>query len=186
MTPLVVGLGVALVAGVVIWLVASIQRLHPVIGDIEQTLAEAESEAEAIVAAAEAKAAGIVSGADTVIAEARETAGRAAAEIRSDAKRTARGIIKEAEYRGRELVETAELQRVHAEQAAARAQEFAERSRREFAELVLALLAHVRREPVTPVTHATAAVELDVQERPRIRAFPTLTLAELLDEERQG
>ena len=105
-----------------------------------------------------------------MIAEARETAGRAAAEIRSDAKRTARGIIKEAEYRGRELVETAELQRVHAEQAAARAQEFAERSRREFAELVLALLAHVRREPVTPVTHATAAVELDVQERPRIRA----------------
>jgi hypothetical protein len=33
--------------------------------------------------------------------------------------------------------------------------------------------------------HATASVELGVEERPRIRSLPTLTLADLLDEERR-
>jgi hypothetical protein len=33
--------------------------------------------------------------------------------------------------------------------------------------------------------HATASVEVEVEERPQVRALPTLTLAELLAEERQ-
>jgi hypothetical protein len=158
-TPTVVGIGVALAGAVVVWLVACIPRLHPVIGDVDRTPAEAESEAEAIVAAAEAKAAQIVAAAETVFGEARETAGRAAAEIRTDAKRTARRIIKEAEARGLELVETAETQRVQAERAAVRAQEFADRSLGEFAELVQALLVRVDREFVTSATNGRAPVE---------------------------
>ena len=146
MTPVVVGIGVALVGAVVVWLVASIPRLHPVIGDVDGKPAGAESEAEAIVAAAEAKAVQIVAAAQTAGAEARETAGRSASEIRGDAKRTARRIVKEAEDRGVEIVETAELHRVQAERAAARAQRLADQSLREFAELVQALLAHVDRE----------------------------------------
>lgn len=159
MTPVVVGIAVGLVGVVAVWLVASVPRLRPTFDEADRTPAEEQGDAEAIVAAAEAKAAKIVAAADTVIAEARETAGRAAAEIRDDAKRTARRIIKEAEERALELVEAAELQRVQAERAAVHAQEFAEQSRRDFAELIRTLLARLDPEFAAPATNGRAPVE---------------------------
>ena len=169
MTPVVVGIGVALAGAVVVWLVASIPRLHPVIGDADRKPAEPKREAEAIVAAAEAKAAQIVVAAQTAGAEARETAGRSASEIRGDAKRTARRIIKEAEDRGLEIVETAELQRVQAERVATRAQRFADQSLREFAELVQALLVHVDREFPPAANNGRAPIEpRSARERNRV------------------
>jgi hypothetical protein len=132
-SPVAVGIGVALVAAVVIWLMASVQRRPPG-EEAQHILDEARSEAEAIVAAAEAKAAEIA-----------ESAGRRAAEITRDAGLTAGDIIKKAEEKSWDLVATGELQRTLARREAMRVQELTDGVRFELREIVSGLLAEVER-----------------------------------------
>jgi len=155
MTPVVVGIGVGLVAAIVIWLVVSIQRRTPE-EEADRILAEARADARAIIDAAEATAADTVAAAEKVMNEARATAGRASAEIRGDAKRTARGIVKEAEERGLELVAELEYRRVEAEQELLRQRRLAARAQRELTEWVNRLLAQVGRPPERPARNGYA------------------------------
>ena len=180
MTPVIVGVGVALVAVIVVWLVASVHRgprmfarrsakgaraaVRPtstpderaagVIRDAERALAQARDEARGIVADAELKATEIASEAElarsAMLAGAREAAGRAAGEIRNDAKRTARAIIQEAERKAGEIVASAETAQAEAQGEVAREQELAAEARRDLATLLLSLLAEVQREDAGP------------------------------------
>ena len=151
MTPVVVGIGVALVGAIVVWLVAAVPRTRRAPGDGAATVGD---DAEAIVAEAEAKAAEIIAAAEesreSLLAGARESAGRAAGEIRKDAKRTARAIIQESEQKAREIVAEGELRRIQAEGEVVREQELADAARRELATMVRGLLAEVEHGPGEP------------------------------------
>ena len=137
MSPVAVGIGVALVAAVVIWLMACIQRRPPG-EEAQRILEEARSEAKTIVAAAEAKAA-------ETAAEAAESAGHKADELTRDAERTADDVIKRAKEKSWDLVAAGELQRTLARHEAIRVQELADGVRSELAEMVSSLLAEVER-----------------------------------------
>lgn len=126
MSPVAVGIGVALVALVVIWLVASIQRRPPG-EEARRILDEARSEAKAIVAAAEAKAVELTSAAA-------ESAERRAAEMTRDA-----------EEKSWDLVAAAELQRTQARREAIQVQKLADGVRCELTEMVSSLMAEVER-----------------------------------------
>jgi len=171
-TPLVVGIGVALAAVVVGWLLlaaqparrsrrkegddASLEAGSPnteaqaamVIPDAERRLAEARREAEELVAAARQEAAEITAQAhdmrEAMLANARESAGRTTAEIRNDAKKTARAIVQEAERKAAEIVSSADLRVVEAERELSRERTLAKEARRDLEELVRGLLAEVK------------------------------------------
>ena len=144
MSPVAVGIGVALVAAVVIWLMACVQRRPPG-EEAQRLLDEARSKAEAIVAAAEVKAAEIAVAAN-------ESAERRAAQMTTDARLTADDIIKKAEEKSWDLVAAGELQRTLARREAIRVQELADGVRCDLRELVSSLLAEVER---TSGPHAT-------------------------------
>jgi hypothetical protein len=134
-SPVAVGIGVALVAAVVIWLMACVQRRPPG-EEAQRLLDEARSEAAATVAAAKAKAAEIAEAAT-------ESAERRAAQITEDARRTADDMIKKAEEKGWDLVAAGELQRTLARREAIRVQKLADGVRSELREMVADLLAEV-------------------------------------------
>jgi uncharacterized protein with PIN domain len=136
-SPVAVGIGVALVAAVVIWLMACVQRRPPG-EEAQRILDEARTEAEAIVAAAEAKAAEIA-------VAAAQSAGRRAAEMTRNARLTAGDIIKEAEEKSWDLVAAGELQRTLARREAIRVQKLADGVRWELSEMVSSLLAEIER-----------------------------------------
>jgi hypothetical protein len=136
-SPVAVGIGVALVAAVVIWLMACVQRRPPG-EEAQRLLDEARSEAEAIVAAAEVKAAEIAVAAN-------ESAERRAAQMTKDARLNADAIIKTAEEKSWDLVAAGELQRTLARREAIRVQELADGVRCDLRELVSSLLAEVER-----------------------------------------
>jgi hypothetical protein len=138
-SPVAVGIGVALVALVVIWLMACVQRRPPG-EEAQRILDEARSEAKALVAAAEGKAA------DLTVAAA-ESAERRAAEMTRNAGLTAGDIIKKAEEKSWDLVAAAELQRTRARREAIQVQKLADGVRCELTELVSSLLAEVERKP---------------------------------------
>jgi cytoskeletal protein RodZ len=134
-SPVVVGIGVALVAAVVIWLMACVQR-RPPSEEAQQIVDDARNEAKSIVAAAEAKA--------TEIAESAE---RRAAETTSAAEASAAEIIHEAEEKSWDLVAAGELQRTLARREALRVQELADGVRSELKEMASDLLAEVEEMP---------------------------------------
>jgi hypothetical protein len=136
-SPVAVGIGVALVAAVVIWLMACVQRRPPG-EEAQRLLDEARSEAEATVAAAKAKAAEIA-------AAATESAERRAGQTTEDARLAADDIIKKAEEKSWDLVAAGELQRTLARREAIRVQNLADGVRSELRELVSGLLAEVER-----------------------------------------
>jgi cell division septum initiation protein DivIVA len=121
-SPVAVGIGVALVAAVVIWLMACVQR-RPPSEEAQRILEEARNEAREIVAAAKATA----------------------AEITREAERSAGDIVKTAEERSWDLVAAGELQKTLARREAIRVQELADGVRSDLGELVSSLLAEVER-----------------------------------------
>ncbi|MGE5274305.1 MAG: hypothetical protein ACM3QU_11200 [Verrucomicrobiota bacterium] len=131
MSPVAVGIGVAIVAAVVIWFMACIRTPEE---EAQAILDEARSEAEAILAAAETKAADITAAAHAQTALAAR-----------DAELTTGEIIKKAEEKNWNLVAAAELQRTQARREAIRMQELANGVRFELAEMVSGLLAEVER-----------------------------------------
>ena len=135
MSPVAVGIGVALVAAVVIWLIACIQRRPPG-EEAQRILEEARSEAKTIVAEAQAKAAEIG-------AQSADSAVLKAAQMTRDAERAAGDMIKQAEEKSWDLVAAGELQRTLARHEAIRVQELADGVRSELAEMVSSLLAEV-------------------------------------------
>jgi vacuolar-type H+-ATPase subunit H len=139
---------VALVALVVIWLVASIQRRPPG-EEAQRILDEARNEAKAIVAAAEAKAAELT-------AAAAESAGRTAAQMTREAGRTAGDMIRKAEEKSWDLVAAAELQRTLARREAIQVQKLADGVRCDLTEMVSDLLAGVERSPGSGPTNGHA------------------------------
>jgi hypothetical protein len=138
-SPVAVGIGVALVALVVIWLMACIQR-RPPDEEAPRILDDARREAKAIVAAAGTKAAELT-------AAATESAERRAAEITRDAGLTAGDMIKKAEEKSWDLVAAAELQRTRARREAIQVRKLADGVRCELTEMVSSLLAELERTP---------------------------------------
>jgi colicin import membrane protein len=182
--PVLVGIGVALVAAIVVGLVVATRRARAssvrkpappiaagapgpdpravaVIRDAERALTEARRRAAAIVEEAEAKAAQIAADAEAareeVLAEARQEAGREAAEIRQDAKLTARSILEEAEDKAREVAAAAEIERARTERALVHEHEQAAGVRRELTEMVRNLLDEVERGLETTDTNGHAS-----------------------------
>ena len=135
MSPVAVGIGVALVVAVVIWLMACVRTPEE---GAQAILDEARSEAEAILAAAETKAADIAAAAHAQTALAAR-----------DAELTTGDIIKKAEEKNLNLVAAAELQRTQARREAIRMQKLATGVRFELTQMVSSLLAEVERTSAT-------------------------------------